>query len=87
MHSSRLQRKILKKSTECVCKGNDVKQVRYEEINLLFDSFIKKGFTCFDTAYTYHSYSCESTVRKCLVERAATIWKRRRKKLTTGLTD
>lgn len=41
----------------------------YEKINELFDTFIEKGFTYFDTAYTYHSYTCESAVRKCLVER------------------
>ena len=41
----------------------------YEKINKLFDTFIEKGFTYFDVAYTYHSYHAESAMKKCLVER------------------
>ena len=28
----------------------------YEKIESLFDAFLEKGFTYFDTAYTYHGY-------------------------------
>ena len=41
----------------------------YELINKLFDTYLEKGFTYFDTAYTYHSYHCEEAIRKALVER------------------
>lgn len=41
----------------------------YELINKLFDIYLEKGFTFFDTAYTYHGYHGEEGVRKALVER------------------
>ena len=41
----------------------------YEKIEQLFDAFLKKGFTYFDTAYTYHGYYAEEAVRKALTER------------------
>ena len=41
----------------------------YEKINRLFDAFLEKGFTYFDTAYTYHGYHAEEAVRRALVER------------------
>ena len=41
----------------------------YEKIEQLFDAFLKKGFTYFDTAYTYHGYHAEEAVRKALTER------------------
>lgn len=41
----------------------------YELINKLFDIYLEKGFTYFDTAYTYHGYHAEETMRKALVER------------------
>lgn len=41
----------------------------YNKINQLFDRFLEKGFTYFDTAYTYHGYHAEEAVRKALVER------------------
>ncbi len=41
----------------------------YEKIERLFDAFLSKGFTYFDTAYTYHGYHAEEAVRKALVER------------------
>ena len=41
----------------------------YEQIEELFDAFLEKGFTYFDTAYTYHGYHAEEAVRKALVER------------------
>lgn len=41
----------------------------FEQINVLFDAFLEKGFRYFDTAYTYHGYHAEEAVRKALVER------------------
>ena len=41
----------------------------YGKINALFDAFLAKGFTYFDTAYTYHGYHAEEAVRHALVER------------------
>ena len=41
----------------------------YEKIEQLCDAFLKKGFTYFDTAYTYHGYHAEEAVRKALTER------------------
>lgn len=41
----------------------------YELINKLFDTYLEKGFTFFDTAYTYHGYHAEEAMRKALVER------------------
>ena len=41
----------------------------YEAIEALFDAYLARGFTYFDTAYTYHSYTCERTMGKALVQR------------------
>ena len=41
----------------------------YPKIEALFDMFLERGFTYFDTAYTYHGYKAEEAVRKALVER------------------
>jgi predicted aldo/keto reductase-like oxidoreductase len=38
----------------------------YELINKLFNTYLEKGFTYFDTAYTYHA---EEAMRKAFVER------------------
>ena len=40
-----------------------------ETFNKLVDAFLEKGFTYFDTAYTYHGYRAEEAVRKSLVKR------------------
>ena len=41
----------------------------YDLIEKLFDTYLEKGFTYFDTAYTYHAYHAEEATRKSLVER------------------
>ncbi|MDD3221410.1 MAG: hypothetical protein EOM34_03490 [Clostridia bacterium] len=41
----------------------------YDKIEKLFDTFLERGFTYFDTAYTYHGYHAEEAVKKALVER------------------
>lgn len=41
----------------------------FEKIEALFDAFLERGFTYFDTAYTYHGYHAEEAVREALVNR------------------
>ena len=38
-------------------------------IEELFDGFLDRGYTYFDTAYVYHAYHAEEAVRRALVER------------------
>lgn len=40
-----------------------------ETLNQMVDTFLEKGFTYFDTAYTYHSYQGEDAIREALVKR------------------
>ena len=47
----------------------DATSFDYEKMEQLFDAFLEKGFTYFDTAYTYHRYEGEKAVKKALVER------------------
>lgn len=41
----------------------------YPTIERLFDAYLDKGFTYFDTAYTYHGYHAEEAIHHALVER------------------
>lgn len=41
----------------------------FAKIEALFDAYLEKGFTYFDTAYTYHGYQGEEAIKKALVER------------------
>lgn len=52
-----------------VLNKEDQTSFDYELINKLFDTYLEKGFTYFDTAYTYHGYRCEEAMCKALVER------------------
>jgi len=52
-----------------VLNQKDQASFDYELINKLFDTYLEKGFTYFDTAYTYHGYHAEEGIRKVLVER------------------
>lgn len=52
-----------------VLDPHDQTSFDFEKIQMLFDTFLEKGFTYFDTAYTYHGYRAEEAVRKALVER------------------
>ena len=45
------------------------KEVDYEQISRMVDSFIEQGFTYFDTAWMYVNFRSEEAARKCLVER------------------
>ena len=40
-----------------------------ETSNKLVDTFLERGFTYFDTAYTYHEFKSEKAVRETLVKR------------------
>lgn len=48
---------------------DDQSSFDFDTLNSLVDAFLERGFTYFDTAYTYHAYEGESAVRKALVER------------------
>ena len=48
---------------------NDPTSFDYAKIEALFDLFLERGFTYFDTAYTYHGYHGEEAVREALVKR------------------
>jgi uncharacterized protein len=40
-----------------------------ERVNKLVDTFLERGFTYFDTAYTYHGFKGEEAIRESLVKR------------------
>jgi predicted aldo/keto reductase-like oxidoreductase len=43
--------------------------IDFPQVCSMVDTFLRRGFTYFDTAYMYHNGISESTVRKALVER------------------
>lgn len=47
----------------------DQKSIDIEQTCKMVDTFLEKGFTYFDTAYMYHDFTSENTVKKVLVER------------------
>jgi len=59
---------------------NDQTSFDTETLNKMVDTFLEKGFTYFDTAYTYHSYMSEDAIREALKRH-----KRDEYKLTTKL--
>lgn len=40
-----------------------------ETLNRMVDTFLARGFTYFDTAYTYHGFKSEDAIREALVKR------------------
>ncbi len=40
-----------------------------ETLNKMVDMFLERGFTYFDTAYTYHGFKSEDAIREALVKR------------------
>lgn len=48
---------------------NDPTSLDIEQIKKMVDLFIEKGFTYFDTAWMYHNFCSEKTVKECLVSR------------------
>lgn len=49
--------------------NSDQMSFDYETFNKLVDTFLERGFSYFDTAYTYHGYRSEEAVREVLVKR------------------
>lgn len=41
----------------------------YQLIEEMFDEYLQRGYTYFDTAYVYHNHQGESVLKKCLVDR------------------
>jgi predicted aldo/keto reductase-like oxidoreductase len=52
-----------------VLNKEDQASFDYKLIEKLFDTYIEKSFTYFDTAYTYHGYHAEEALREALVKR------------------
>lgn len=49
--------------------NSDPTDIDYPKLNALIDEFMSRGFSYFDTAYTYHNYQAEKIVRRALVDR------------------
>ena len=49
--------------------AGDQKSIDLAALNTLVDLFLARGFTHFDTAYTYHGYRSETAFRESLVQR------------------
>lgn len=47
----------------------DAKSVDIKQVEQMVDAFLAQGFTYFDTAYMYHSYTSENVLRETLVKR------------------
>ncbi len=47
----------------------DQRAVDMAAVERMFDRFIERGFTYFDTAYMYHDFHSEEVVREALVRR------------------
>ena len=50
-------------------KSGDQKDIDYEQLNRMVDTFLERGFEYFDTAWMYHEHVSETAVRECLVKR------------------
>lgn len=48
---------------------NGQREIDREELEAMVDLFLERGFTYFDTAFTYHDGRCEEALRHALVER------------------
>ena len=48
---------------------NDAKSVDMAQVCRMVDAFLERGFTYFDTAYMYHSFTSEEIVRESVVKR------------------
>ncbi|WPC43681.1 aldo/keto reductase [Clostridium sp. JS66] len=47
----------------------DQSSIDFEQLNKMVDTFLERGFTYFDTAYMYHNFISETTLREALVKR------------------
>ena len=48
---------------------NDKTSFDYKLIEEMFDVYLSRGYTYFDTAYVYHNYEGEKAIKKALVDR------------------
>ncbi len=48
---------------------DDQTSIDVKQVEKMFDLFLSRGFTYFDTAYMYHEYKSESIVKEALVNR------------------
>lgn len=48
---------------------NEAASIDMYAVNQMVDTFIKEGFTYFDTAYPYHMGQSEIAVREALIKR------------------
>lgn len=48
---------------------DDPANVDVEQVKQMVDTFLKRGFTYFDTAWMYHSFQSENVVKEALVDR------------------
>ncbi|MGL5435222.1 MAG: aldo/keto reductase [Lachnospiraceae bacterium] len=49
--------------------ADDPASVNIEQVKKMVDLFLERGFTYFDTAYMYHNYASETSVKAALTER------------------
>lgn len=52
-----------------ILDSEDQKSIDFEQLELMVDTFLERGFTYFDTAYMYHDYESEIALREALVKR------------------
>lgn len=50
-------------------RSGDQKDVDFEQVNKMVDTFLARGFEYFDTAWMYHEHTSELVARECLVKR------------------
>lgn len=48
---------------------NDAASIDIEQTKKMVDTFLKKGFTYFDTAWMYHAFKSENAIKEALVDR------------------
>jgi len=52
-----------------VMDKDDPTAIDFEQLNLMVDKFLERGFTYFDTAYMYHNFVSETALKESLVKR------------------
>ena len=48
---------------------DNAESIDFDAVCKMVDTFLERGFTYFDTAYMYHNYKSEITLREALVKR------------------
>lgn len=52
-----------------ILNSDDPTSIDIEQVKLMVDTFLNRGFTYFDTAYMYHNFKSENAVKEVLVSR------------------